>query len=92
MDEKCGAAMNRSTPPPKAATTIELITADLLCAHAQNLLRQLAHANWEPAVKLQEACELYSEVRLRVTMANGADEVLQAIEEKVPTTVRRAHQ
>jgi hypothetical protein len=74
--------MNRCTPP--AASTIELLAGDLLCTHAQSLLRQLAHANWEPAVKLKEACELYSEVRLGVTMANGADEILRHIDEKDP--------
>jgi len=78
----------RTTPPP--ASTIELLAGDLLCTHAKNLLIQLAHANWEPAVKLQEAIELYSEVRLGVTMAAGADEILRAIEEKAPATERSA--
>ena len=73
---------SRSTPP--AASTIEILAGDLLCTHAQNLLRQLAHANWEPAVKLQEAIELYSEVRLGLSIARGADEVLRAVEESDP--------
>jgi hypothetical protein len=80
--------MNRSTPPPKAASTIEILAGDLLCTHAQTLLRQLAHAGWEPAVKLQEAVELYSEVRLGLSMARGADEILRAINEKAPATQR----
>jgi hypothetical protein len=75
---------HRSTPPPKEASTIELLAGDLLCTHAQNLLRELAHANWEPAVKLQEAIELYSEVRLGIAMARGADEILREIDEKDP--------
>jgi len=78
--------MNRTTPP--LASTITVLAADLLCTHAQNLLRQLAHANWEPALQLQEAVELYSEVRFGVAMAEGADEILRAIDEKAPETKR----
>lgn len=77
--------MNRTTPPP--ASNIEVLAGDLLCTHAQELLRQLAHANWEPAEKLKEACELYSEVRLGLSMARGADEILRAIEDKDPQKV-----
>jgi hypothetical protein len=72
----------KSTPPP--ASTITVLAGDLLCTHAQTLLRQLAHANWEPAVKLQEACELYSEVRLGVAMAEGAEQILNAIDARDP--------
>ncbi len=72
----------KSTPP--AANTLEILAADLLCTHAQNLLRQLAHSGWEPAIKLKEACELYSEVRLGVTMARGAEEILRVIDAKDP--------
>lgn len=77
--------MNRTTPPP--ARNIEVLAGDRLCTRAQELLRQLAHANWEPAVKLQEAVELYSEVRLGLSMARGADEILRAIEDKNPQKV-----
>jgi hypothetical protein len=80
--------MSHSTPPP--ANNIEILAVDLLCTHAEPLLRQLAHANWEPAAKLKEACELYSEVRLGVAMANGAAEILSAIDEKAPETERSA--
>ena len=45
--------MNRPTTSP--IDNIRTLAGDLRCTHARNLLRQLAHANWEPAVKLQEA-------------------------------------
>lgn len=80
--------MNRTMPPP--ASNIEILAGDLLCTHAQTLLRQLAHANWEPAVKLKEAVELYSEVRLGLSMARGADEVLRHVDEKDPQAMNVA--
>lgn len=76
----------RTTPPP--ASNIEILAGDLLCTHASELLRQLAHSRWEPAVKLKEAVDLYSEVRLGLSMARGADEILLAIDEPAPATER----
>jgi len=80
--------VNRSQPPP--ASNIEILAGDLLCTHASELLRQLACGSWEPAQRLRDAIELYSEVRLGLSMARGADEVLQAICEKAPETQRSA--
>jgi len=81
--------MNRpSTPPP--ANTITVLAADLLATRAGELLDALAHANWAPADKLRDALATYSEVRLGVALAEGADEVLRAIDEKAPETERSA--
>jgi geranylgeranyl pyrophosphate synthase len=74
--------MSRRSPP--STDNIQILAGDLLCTLAKNLLRQLAHADWEPAVRLQDAVELYSEVRLAVAIAEGADAVIQAIDEPVP--------
>ncbi len=82
-----GVGMNRtSTPPP--ANTITVLSADLLATRAGELLSQLACGTWPPAQKLREALQTYSEVRLGVAMAEGADAVLRHVEEETPKTLR----
>jgi hypothetical protein len=76
----------QSTPPP--ANTITILAADILATRATQLLEQLAAGSWEPARKLKEALATYSEVRLGVAMAEGAEAVLRAIDEKAPPTER----
>ncbi len=76
----------RSTPPP--ANTIVVLSADILATRAGELLDQLACANWSPAQKLREALQVYSEVRIGTTMAEGAEQVLAACHEKAPETLR----
>jgi hypothetical protein len=74
--------VNRTLPPP--ANNIEILAGDLLCTHASELLRQLACGSWEPAQKLRDAIELYSEVRIGLSMARGADEILQRVNDRDP--------
>jgi len=85
MDQKCGGAVNCTTPPP--ANTITILAADLLATRAGQLLDQIACGTWAPAQKLREAIQTYSEVRIDTAMAAGADEILRAIDEKDPQKV-----
>lgn len=79
--------MTASSTPP-AAGTITILAADILATRATQLLEQLAAGSWAPAERLRDALATYSEVRLGTTMAEGADVVLRAIDEKAPDTKR----
>ncbi len=80
--------MSRTTTPPPA-DTLTILAADLLATHAGNLLAQLAYAgDWEPATRLKDAMQTYSEVRIGAALSAGADEILRHIEDKAPDTLK----
>ena len=67
---------------------IAILAADVLATRAGELLDKLACGSWEPAQKLREALQCYSEVRLGVAVAEGADAVLRHINANAPVTER----
>ncbi len=69
-------------------STITILAADLLATRAGELLDQLACGSWAPARKLKEALQVYSEVRIGTTMAEGAEQVIAVCHEKAPETLR----
>ena len=71
-----------STPPP--ASTLVVLSADLLATRAGELLEQVAFGSWPPALKLRDALQCYSEVRLGTTMAEQATMVLEHCNDHSP--------
>lgn len=61
----------KSTPPP--ANTLERLAADMIAVRAKTLLERLALADWEPAVKLQQAVDCYDEIRSGNMLKDASD-------------------
>ena len=51
----------KSAPP---VGSLVVLSGDLLAVAAKNLLDQLVHSNWAPAVKLKDALDTYEAVRM----------------------------
>ena len=86
--------MSRPSVPP--AGNLQILAGDLLCHHANELLRQLACGSWAPAQALRDAISMYSDVRLGAALAEGADALIAHVsskydsDEKAPDTLRSA--
>lgn len=79
----------QSKRPP--ANTLERLAADLLAQRARTLLDQLAHAGWEPAVKLQTALDTYDEVRSGNLLKDTSDPQCMRINGTAPDTESSVH-
>jgi len=56
--------MSRTTMPPRAASTLETLTADVLAVNVARMLDELAGAgNWPAAKRVRESLEAYQEIR-----------------------------
>ncbi len=83
--------MTRPSTPP-AASTILVLSSDILATRAGELLDQLACGSWAPAQKLREALQCYSEVRLGSAVKDASDDP-QTLNDPgpAPITQRSAH-
>lgn len=63
--------MSRSTPP--SATNLVILAGDLVATAADDLLAQLAHANWQPAQRLRRALDAYQCARVGDEITNAQD-------------------
>ena len=75
-----------STPPP--AHNLQCLSADLLAVAAKNLLEQLAHSDWAPAVKLREALDTYECVRMGQVLRDDDPQSVQLNDPPAPITER----